>query len=263
MRNKSVYLKTGISALDQILAMDAPVEECGIQHVISNGGIGAPVVLILGAAGTGKTTFALQFASNIATDPQMKVFYYSLEQSVASLRSAFDNFGFAYLSKKPKPNMNPFVDFADKATTMITPCRIHLCHFAPLPITETESERPFDDRFKQLCHILSEVTKPANGRTEKPLCVFFIDSLNAIVNVGLQRSDIDRLFAVFRAHGIPAVITAERLQSGTPGGAITESAQFLADVVVELIKDESKDHLLQYLEVTQARMRRQALGRHL
>jgi KaiC/GvpD/RAD55 family RecA-like ATPase len=259
---KSIYLKTGDRNLDRILAMDAPDERSkGIRHVISSGRIGAPVVLILGAAGTGKTTLALQIASAVAGEPGIDVFFYSLEQSAGSLKSAFDEFGFAYLTDPP--NLNPFTDFADKETTSISPGRINLCHFAPLPIMEMESERAFDDRFKQLCHLLSEVTKPAAENGQKPPCVFFLDSLNALSNSALQRGDVYRLFAVFRSQRIPVIVTAERAESGIPGNALTESARFLADVVIELIKDDSNDHLLQYLEITKSRIRRQALGRHL
>ncbi len=256
-----IYLKTGNPNLNQILSMDAGSDSWGIEcRVGDEENRNTPVVLILGSAGTGKTTLALQIASAVASDPSRPgVFFYSLEQSTASLTSAHKEFKFAQL-------MNdgcPFIDLATYESDNMVSCKIHLCHFASLPILVQEAAGAFDDRFRQLCHMIANVE---SRRTidKRGHSVFFLDSLNAIANSVLNRSDIYRLFAVFRAQGIPVIITAERPESSSSASAaVTESARFLADIVIELTKDSSTGHLLQYMEITKSRVRRQALGRHL
>lgn len=262
-RNETaIYLKTGDLNLDQMLSMDADQKSRGIRCFVGDDDDrNTPVVLILGAAGTGKTTLALQIASAAAGDASgLRVFFYSLEQSIVSLRSAYGEFGFAC---RLNNDADPFVDFATNSGDEIANSKIHLCHFSDLPILAKESGASFDDRFKQLCHMIAsvEVRREDAGKISN---VFIIDSLNAIAHDPLTRSDIYRLFSVFRSQGIPVIITAERPESGgVNSAAVTESAKFLADIVIELTKDTPSGHLLQYIEITKSRVRRQALGRHL
>ena len=285
------HLQTGDPDLDQLLAIDESTAtkedrrthgilcevrgaEQPVTGVAPGAGLskpgdprgGVPIVLILGAAGTGKTTLALQIATEIATDHRKakkdqnrcRVFFYSLEQSRKTLDWAHERFGFKVDAE--------FLDLALEKQPKVERGKIHLCHFAPLPIADNDSTHAFEDRFKQLCHMTDEVIKALDERKTAagPLPVFILDSLNAIATSDLPRNDVHRLFALFRSRGIPAIVTAELREGPVGGGSsqMSEDARFLADIVMELTAKESPGSLLRYLQISKSRVRRQALGKH-
>jgi len=255
----TIRITTGDRHLDNLLSPDQP-EHAGIEYELKEDTHReAPVVLILGAAGTGKTALSLQIAdATAAQKTACSVFLYSLEQSKESLEFAVKNFGLPVLADEQR-----FVDFEDIADDRYSTkagC-IYLCHFSPLPLSTRESQAAFEDRFLQLSHMIAKLKQDTESGAAS---VFIIDSLNAIATSAPERSDIYRLFSVFRSQRIPLVITAERQELATSATtSVSEAARFLADVVIELTKDSSAGHLLQYLEISKSRVQRQSLGRHL
>jgi KaiC/GvpD/RAD55 family RecA-like ATPase len=256
----NIQILTGDPKLNQLLAPGAKPERQGINYDLDSVEADipeAPILLILGAAGTGKTALALQICDATAkANNDFHVFLYSMEQSKSSLKLAAKNFNYTSLLN------DNLVDLETQANHSGKSGCVFLCHLSPLPLSAQDDRSTFEDRFRQLCHMISEFRNHRVGCAKH--AVFIIDSLNALSSTPVERSDIYRLFSVFRSQGIPLVITAERQEFGTSSTtSISESARFLADVVLELKKDYSKGHLLQYLEISKSRIRMQALGSHL
>jgi hypothetical protein len=141
-KNKPIYLSTGISALNTILAMDegGKPEKKGL--LIGKGkrrdDLETPIILISGSTGTGKTTLALQIAFQAARDNWVPCFY-ALEQTALSLSSLASDLGyFKPLGSKGKSADR--VKFCDLAVAKINhqiekcvknaPPKIHLCHLS-------------------------------------------------------------------------------------------------------------------------------------
>jgi KaiC/GvpD/RAD55 family RecA-like ATPase len=255
------YLKTGVPNLDGLLDMDDPQKAAPGGILLSEEGCGEestpPVTLISGEAGTGKTTIVLQMAWNLAFKERKDVYLYSLEQYTAELDLACRHFGFSAHLKK---YVSPLLDLADQALPTQPDGRIKLCHFSPLPLGATEEVSTFEERFLQLSHVLDQTKKP-EGSPER---IFFLDSLNALGSGELRRHDIHRLFALFRTHEIPAIVTCEGgPENSSRIDSLYLAARFLADIVIDLHKDVRQEYLLFDLEIAKNRRSRQALGRHL
>jgi KaiC/GvpD/RAD55 family RecA-like ATPase len=268
------YLPTGSPTLNGLLAMDARHTEGGILIKREDREIN-PIVLIEGEAGTGKTILALQMASAMATatkpaakpdaaqSPGWKyqVLFYSLEQSIDSLKSAAVNFGFG------EPGSKTICwDFGaddEDPPGHPPPGRITGCHLSPLPIGEREPSNAFEERFAQLQHMLKRIQSDsaANGCGR---AVLFIDSLNALTTSALGRHEIHRLFRLFQSNNVPAIITAEYYEGAdSVKNATMEAARFLSDVSIGLRRDRSQGYLQLYLEISKSRLGRQVFGRHL
>ncbi|MHB9143250.1 MAG: hypothetical protein ACYC25_15375, partial [Paludibacter sp.] len=206
MKLENFVLRTGDDNLNKILSMDEINEdETGIKCNYRGDKLNSPVTLILGEAGSGKTTLAVQIACHniIKEIKPLPVFYYSLEQSVCSLESLIDKFAFLkYINKYT-------FDFAEGVPEKIEP-NLYFCHLSPMSISGHSAETTFEDRFGEICHMIDNAcdnVKKAFGDAIRP--VFIIDSLNAIALSKLERNDIYRLFTIFRSNEIPLIITAE------------------------------------------------------
>jgi len=254
------YLKTGVPNLDRLLDMDdssetpggiliADIDEKEGEAGATTGASAPPVTLIAGEAGTGKTTLVLQIASNLRETRD--VYLYSLEQTAPELNLACRHFGFS---------AGPLYDLAQADLPPAGDKGIKLCHFTPLPSGAADGASVFEERLLQLAHVIQQV----KARRPQPQLVFFLDSLNALGLGDLRRHDVYRLFALFRAHKIPAFVTCEAGKLNSPEvEGLAYSARFLADIVIDLRKESREEYVLFNLEISKNRRSRQALGKHL
>jgi KaiC/GvpD/RAD55 family RecA-like ATPase len=246
------YLKTGIDSLDRILATDD--QDGGIRIRDDDGARIGTIILIQGAAGTGKTTLTLQLAAGVARQADSHVFVYSLEQPIRSLKLTASAFGFFEnavrtldLEELDQPNPKNFPEHGT----------IYFCHLSPLPISKCSSNEVIEERFLQLEHMLERVRKLG------VVPVWFLDSLNAFGPTALKRHEVYRLFELFRSREMTAIITSEGIRpEASEGSATVEAARFLADIVIDLTSDEKGGNAHLYLEIPKSRTSRQTSGQH-
>lgn len=275
--NNTLYLSTGIAHLDDLLSPDR-------EDISENGGIligaGArrddletPIVVIEGTTGTGKTTLALQIAHSTARNEEWTVFFYSLEQTIQSLKNValnFDSFkernentrdAFNEIKEQPEVNFCDLSKLEQELEFEAKENKIYFCHFSPRPFTRKEEKDIFEQRIAELNHVLNEVTAKID---QSYFILFVVDSLTAFTGRSLQRNEIYRLFTVFRNYHIPAIVTLERYSvSSVEDEGMFECARFLADIVISLTKDTQVGYLQYFLEIVKSRICRQALGKHL
>lgn len=258
---KEIYLSTGDVELDKLLAADMPR---GGLLAGRSGRDGrtleeTSVVLIKGGAGVGKTTLALQIASAIATGKPdygaaWAVLFVSLEQTADSLLKSVKNFAFG-----SQEHAETFLDLAVGPPKYLAGNRVYLTRLSPLPISDLQSEDTFETRFAELEHIVDKGSR--SGRQPFLFCV--IDSLNAFTGSPLNRSQLYQLFTLFRGKRIPLVATLEQPDQSFGSSLNSETASFLADIVIELSRDTKHDYLQFFIEISKSRVCRQGLGKHL
>ena len=264
------YLSTGIKDLDDILSPDRIIEKYETGGILLGEGEKrehweTPIAIIEGITGTGKTNMALQIAHAAARDKECVVFFYSLEQSVAALCRASDNFG-AFQSKEDDSQKVEYIDMSHlhQVQNSYAPdeAKIHFCKFSPRPLNASTENEIFDQRVAELEEALF-ITKTDENRHN--LFVFIIDGITAFAGKPLQRNEVYKIFSMFRQHHVPAIITSERYsnESADQDSAFHEAIKFLADIVICLYKETPLGHLLYYLEIIKSRVGRQALGKHL
>ena len=210
---RELYLPTGDSHLNRILSIDHG--EGGILcHVDERNRArgreeaASPVVLILGAAGTGKTTLALQIASHVAKgEDRCRVFLYSLEQPAVSLKLTLQDFAFGD---------DLLVDFAREDSPHLGAGKIYLCHFAPLPIAEEDTGRAFEDRF---------------GQAVPPGCAGYGRSRRRTPSVPDRQPRCSGQFHAPPARHLPALrsLPLEGVSAHRHGGALRDSEFFDRD----------------------------------
>jgi KaiC/GvpD/RAD55 family RecA-like ATPase len=290
--SKEYYLSTGIKELNEILEMDKPLSKISaekggfrIGQKDEIKGLETPIILINGETGAGKTTLMLQIAFCAARGNIWIPCFCSLEQSVRSLEDVSNSFDeFTEVENQIVPSdkqsavfgeengVNPkkqvnFFDLADSHWDEVEYNNeipnIYVCHLSPKPISESENSDVFQARLDQLEHIIEKSQKM--DKLGRAIPVFFLDSMNAFSTYTLKRNEIYRLFALFRNHHIPAVISMEHHVNTSLDQDLdcVQNAKFLADIVISLTKNGSDNYLKYFLEIEKSRVSRQALGKHI
>lgn len=254
-------------------------------------------IVIEGAAGTGKSTLALQIALAFAHWPNnYHAIYLALEESVDDLRSkAYDLCPCWH--KKLKP-----VRFLDSVEDESSPSAIgkqlydlltqpkdcptiygkvhHLGHcpkhadedaLEPMVLLPGLSPRGvvpdpdgshslFWERLRQLERLLAGakwLREKENYWQLPQIRLVCVDSLNTFGDRPMARNELDRLFGLFRQYGVIGLCTVES------GSAIEEmAASDLVDVLLRLEAERDNGYFLRYLEIVKSRYNHQVYGRH-
>jgi KaiC/GvpD/RAD55 family RecA-like ATPase len=259
-----IFLPTGIEHLNHLLTADLTENEPGGFLIKGNDQSETPIIMIEGDTGTGKTTLSLQIIHAAAQQKEANwvIYYYSLEQSSYSLMDQSKNFGFYEEEKLP-----PFYSKDERDINKIdneNNYKIHFCHFSPKPITTSDERDVYEQRLAELTHAVLKLSKLENDSDVKRL--FVIDCLNALSGKKLDRSDLYRLFSLFRVNKIPAIFTLEypsQLEHRESQDVASDCARYLADVVISLTRESPIEYNQFYLEIVKSRTCRQALGKHL
>ena len=248
-----------------------------------------PVVAIHGGSGQGKTTLCLQIACNLANlGGGWTCVFYSLEESVESTVAHLERHWYfvpslaeglieqCSLPTKPEEQIRRgFVGGlkAQRRDRVITgdvwfegaeyKNRLLLPRLSPRPVLAAGGEREdlFERRYAELEAVLRIVRQNRQNRR----CFFFLDSLTAFSHRALTRSQIHRLFSLFRTAEVPLLVTLERQRHwvGEDQEEHFNIARYLADIVIGLEGDDSPGYYRQTIEVTKSRFCRRILGKHL
>jgi KaiC/GvpD/RAD55 family RecA-like ATPase len=279
-KSEKIFLPTGIEHLDSLLCANLGVKERGGFLIRENEKSETPIILIEGDTGTGKTTLSMQIVNAAARSNEdydhmfymqkegnkecWEIYYYSLEQTATALVNLSKKFGFLdakvgdsyYKDESEIPFINSKNEKAKKY-------KIHFCHFSPKPITSADEKDVFEQRMGELNNA---VLKILSNKNENKNILFVIDCLNALSAKKLDRSDLYRLFSIFRKNKIPALFTLEypsqQVYKEAPDVA-SDCARYLADIVISLTRETPIEHNQFYLEIIKSRVCRQALGKHL
>lgn len=161
--------------------------------------------------------------------------------------------------------------FKFKQNSLIEPCVL-----IPLlsPRTITPSDRGADalfwERYKQLEKLLIASRYLREGEDRKrnrksdsdiadgipDIRMVCIDNLNVFGDELLTRTEMFKLFDLLKRFGMIGVITAENDPKSS------DLADYLADVVIQLQKEEDEGYALRYLEISKSRYQHEVYGRH-
>jgi KaiC/GvpD/RAD55 family RecA-like ATPase len=255
-------ISTNIIKLDGFLFPDSKGKKGFTIFTMRDGRKLTPIIAIVGSSGEGKTTLSLQIASNlIKGDGDWCSVYYSLEQEPARIIQQLD--GHQFLTGDDKNNVvNLEIKKFDSLKETDFSKKIFFPKLSPKPvdIKSVSHDRLFEERYNELRISINNFKKKKNKHL-----FYFIDSLTAFSHQSLTRSEINRIFSLFRDEEVPLIVTLE----SQIHWAITNEethfnyAKYLSDVIISIESDYKDNYFKQTIEVTKSRYTRRILGKHL
>jgi circadian clock protein KaiC len=194
-----------------VILRKSPTGIAGLDEVTGGGLPQGRPTLIAGAAGCGKTVFAMEFLVNGATQFNEPGVFVSFEEPVEDLAKNFASLG--YDLNKLSNSKKMIVDYI---------------HIERAEIEET-GEYDLEGLFIRLGHMVDSIGA-------KRIALDTIESLfGALSNEGILRAEIRRLFRWLKLKGLTAIITGEK-----GAGLMTRHGleEYVSDCVIFL------DHLL-------------------
>jgi KaiC/GvpD/RAD55 family RecA-like ATPase len=260
---KPEVISTNIVKLDSFLFPDSKSDKKGFTiFTMRDGRKLTPIIAIVGSSGEGKTTLSLQIASNlIKGDGDWCSVYYSLEQEPSRIIQQLDGHQFLIDAYKNNVINLEIIKFnslkkADFLKKIIFP----KLSPKPVDIKSVSHERLFEERYNELRISIKNFKKKKNKHL-----FYFIDSLTAFSHQSLTRSEINRIFSLFREEEVPLIVTLERQMHWAITNEETHYnyAKYLSDVIISIESDYKDDYFKQTIEVTKSRYTRRILGKHL
>lgn len=252
---------------------------------------GSGNIIIVGAAGTGKSTLAFQMAAACASDINNGIaVYYSLEvprhQVVNSIvikdkkvqnkdKIKVTQLNFFSKSDLPESDEQLCTEFVkslhEKGKDEINEVKrqILIPNLSPCSMSDEDEKhnQVFLQRFKEI-EMLLKAIKAYNDKIKDSdnipqVKIIIVDSLNAFNNSKISREAMIRLFGLFKHYGILGVFTLGDDTAGQDGeNTEAEVAKYLADVVIQLRRNVCNDYTYNSLEVVKSRYVPSALGQH-
>jgi KaiC/GvpD/RAD55 family RecA-like ATPase len=258
--------------------------------------LGTGNILIKGRPGTGKSTLALQMAVACTWRPNhYSSIFFSLEESCGNVLKKAKNMGWEekikqvlYLDNIDDTSSPERIGLALKDLLTQPDCCImknnsdhseghtHLEYIEPcvlLPMLSPRSISPnergqdtlFWERYKQLEKLLIGAkwlrTHGFKSESIPDIRMACIDSLNVFGDQLLTRTELFKLFDLFSRYGVIGVFTAEQELEGGESSS-TDSANYLADVVINLQMEEDNGYAVRYFEVQKSRYQHEVYGKH-
>ncbi|MBN1131129.1 MAG: hypothetical protein JXA71_19220 [Chitinispirillaceae bacterium] len=259
--------------------------------------IGSGNILIKGRPGTGKSTLALQMAVACTWRPNhYSSVFFSLEESSDNVMAKAVNMGWdkkccpvRYLddiddTSSPeqlgKALKNLLTQPDDCPMKSGKKCKTHPPHketidpcvimpmLSPRSISPNErgADSLFWERYKQLEKILIGAHWLRTASEEKnngipDIRMVCIDSLNVFGDQLLTRTELFKLFDLFNRFGVIGIFTTEQDLHGEESVS-TDSANYLADIVINLKMEEDNGYSLRYFEIEKSRYQHEVYGKH-
>lgn len=129
---------------------------------------------------------------------------------------------------------------------------------------DSSSDGLFWERYRQLDRLLTGIeSMRRNGRKRIPdIRMVCIDSLNVFGNKPLSRSELFKLFDLFKSKGIIGVFTDEQESDALHVETGEQVEDYLADMIIQLYMEEDNGYTSRYFEVTKSRYQHQVYGKH-
>lgn len=260
-------------------------------------------IIIRGKPGTAKSTLALQIACTAAQKGNnISSFYITIEESPKNIIKKCEHFGWAkfieeldqvknlgfgkksviesnyshindYSLEKNTLSSNNIIRLFNNgkdANSIIIP-KVLVSTFTPRNIfsKDENSVNLFETRYKQLENILisasyynREVCAEGNN---PPIGFISIDSLNVFGDSLLTRTQLFRLFDLFKKYRILGIFIVEEDEKSIyaqENQLHSETIEYIADMVISLTIGEDEGYSLRYFEITKSRYQHQVYGKH-
>jgi len=199
----------------------------GLDDVLNGGFLRPSTVLIGGAAGTGKTTMALQSLFNAAKNDEICMYVTALSEPIATINNFISEFSFFNVSMLGKGNIK------------YLPLDIEIIHEGTYAIIK-EMERNID-RIKPDRIVIDPVNVFAMGSDEEEMRKFFYD-----------------FFMSMKAWNSLVLVTGEF----TYESLIRSSLSYLVDGVIYLSNEPFNERNIRYLNVLKMRGQDFSGGKH-
>jgi KaiC/GvpD/RAD55 family RecA-like ATPase len=230
----------------------------------------SPIIAIEGSSGDGKSTLSLQIANKLANNNWFCL-YYSLEQKSEQLLEILNGYNFFEnedQNDKSEVSRNLCEPFLETSWHNLdsTKKKLIFPRLSPRPVGKDTSQFSiFETRYKEIQQSLEYIAKHHPEKNEPPRCFYILDSLTAFSNKPLTRSQIHRLFDLFRQYRVPLLITLERQRNWVNNQEEDHFniARYLADILINLDSQHTGGYFHQTIEVTKSRFSRRVLGKHL
>ncbi|TAL57768.1 MAG: KaiC 1, partial [Nanoarchaeota archaeon] len=176
----------GNTHLSSATLIKSPTGIQGLDEVTGGGLPKGRPTLIAGAAGCGKTVFAMEFLVNGATKFNEPGVFVSFEEPVEDLMKNFVSLG--YDLKRISNREKMIIDYIHIERSEI----------------EVTGEYDLEGLFVRLGHMVDSIGA-------KRIALDTIESLfSALPNDGILRAELRRLFRWLKSKGLTAIITAEK-----------------------------------------------------
>ena len=241
---------------------------------------GSGNIIIRGKPGTAKSTLAMQLAVSAGFN-HLYSFYFTLEESPDNTLKKVTRFGWNSICKILDEPCNNDINNQTYIESLIASCqkndhKVIISSLSPRNVFKEKDDDNslFHKRYKQLERILIE-TSIYNKRIEEeklkgtskvdPVGIICIDSLNVFGDTLLSRTEIFRLFELFKQYkilGIFIVEEDEKLLFSDDNKLHGQTIEYVSDIVVSLTTGEDDGYSMRYFEITKSRYQHQIYGIH-
>ena len=227
-------------------------------------------IVIRGKPGTAKSTLALQIAVSAAQKGNdVSSFYITLEESPESIKNKCDVFGWGDTCHiLEQLTIDDDLKGEDVVLNKLlkTPC-VLISTLTPRSIHQNNESKNnlFNDRYQQLEAILIAAKSYNDQKARGKMGFVIIDSINVFGEGLLLRSQLFRLFDLFKRYKIIGVFIVEEDEKSiyrTDDKLQGETLEYIADLVISLTVGEDEGYSLRYFEIIKSRYQHQVYGKH-
>ncbi len=246
---------------------------------------GSGNIIIRGKPGTAKSTLALQMTV-VASMPPNNVFsfYITLEESPKNIVSKANDFrwdkscitynelNINHINNKDESQSNYrsksllHRQFEEMIALQKKP-KVIISTLSPRNVFNygNKNDTLYHYRYHQLEKILNEADIYNRNNREHKIGFVCVDSLNVFGDTLLTRTELFRLFELFKKYkiiGIFIVEEDEKYLFATEDKLHGATIEYLSDIAISLTTGEDDGYFLRYFEITKSRYQHQVYGKH-